>query len=189
MTPGPDYIYECPNCGSLLKRGSINSGNTFISTLYSDGKMIAPMLPEFPNLTKCRKCDSILWLSEMKEIGIGEEVEKRKTNCKPWRKVLKKLFSKGLLDPTDYVRFLEFNPEEKKKAECKSERKNAMRVGFLDITDLFRFLEWDIVKNDIEKEKYVRNHIWWTFNDRIRTNKASIIFYEISEEIFGNRIV
>ena len=45
------------------------SGNTFNSTLFSDGKRVSPMLPEFPDLTKCTKCDSILWLSKLKEIG------------------------------------------------------------------------------------------------------------------------
>jgi hypothetical protein len=45
------------------------SGNTFGATLYSDGKQIAPMLPRFPNLTKCKKCNSTFWLSDLKEIG------------------------------------------------------------------------------------------------------------------------
>jgi hypothetical protein len=140
-TPGPDYIYECPKCSNLLKKGSNNSGNTFGSTLYSDGKMIAPMLPEFPNLTKCKKCDTILWLSTMKEVG----------TCDAW--------------------------DEK----CKKEWKNADRAEFLDVTDLFRFLEMDIVKNDKEKEKIVRQRIWWTFNDRLRNNKE--IFVQENDEV------
>ncbi|GHV09735.1 hypothetical protein FACS1894162_0980 [Bacteroidia bacterium] len=69
MLPGPDYIYRCPNCGNLLKRGSLLSGNTFGAILYSDGKRIAPMLPDFPKLTKCKKCDSIFWLNNLQEIG------------------------------------------------------------------------------------------------------------------------
>ena len=72
MLPGPDYIYKCPKCSNLLKRGSLMSGNTFGAVLFSDGKQVAPMLPDFPNLTKCKKCDTILWLSEMKEIGTCE---------------------------------------------------------------------------------------------------------------------
>jgi len=72
MLPGPDEIYKCPKCSNLLKRGSLMSGNTFGATLYSDGKQVAPMLPEFPNLTKCKKCDTILWLNEMKEVGTCE---------------------------------------------------------------------------------------------------------------------
>ncbi|MCL2329246.1 MAG: hypothetical protein FWC39_12145 [Bacteroidetes bacterium] len=140
-TPGPDYIYECPKCSNLLKKGSNNSGNTFGSTLYSDGKMIAPMLPEFPNLTKCKKCDTILWLSEMKEVG----------TCDVWGE------------------------------KCKKECKKADRAEFLDVTDLFRFLEMDIVKYDKEKEKIVRQRIWWSFNDRLRNNKE--IFVQENDEV------
>lgn len=69
MLPGPDLIYKCPHCENLLKRGSLTSGNTFNSKLYSDGKQVAPMLPDFPNLTKCKKCNNIFWLSDLKPIG------------------------------------------------------------------------------------------------------------------------
>lgn len=68
MEPGKDLVYRCPQCGNFLRRQSISSGNTFIATVYSDGKMIAPMLPEFPNLTKCKKCNSIVWLSDLVRI-------------------------------------------------------------------------------------------------------------------------
>lgn len=54
MIPGPNYVYKCPNCSALLTRESIASGNSFGSKLFSDGKRIAPMNPELPNLTKCR---------------------------------------------------------------------------------------------------------------------------------------
>jgi hypothetical protein len=69
MLPGPFYVYTCPNCGNLLSKGSLMSGNTFGARIFSDGKRIAPMLPEYPNLTKCKKCDRIFWLSKLKEIG------------------------------------------------------------------------------------------------------------------------
>lgn len=44
------------------------SGNTFNAKLFSDGKMVAPMLPDFPDLTKCKRCNTLLWLSKLKEI-------------------------------------------------------------------------------------------------------------------------
>ncbi len=69
MIPGPNYVYECPNCGNILTRGSLASGNTFRAKVFSDGKRIAPMLPEFADLTKCKKCNNIFWLSKLKEIG------------------------------------------------------------------------------------------------------------------------
>ena len=140
-TPGPNYIYKCPKCLSFLMKGSSASGNTFGSTLYSDGKMIAPMLPEFPNLTKCQKCDTILWLSDMEEVG----------TCDLWDK------------------------------KCKPEWENAVRVEFLDVNDLSRFLELDNVKNNNEKEKIVRQRIWWAFNDRVREGKE--IFVQKADEV------
>jgi len=72
MNTGPNYVYKCPNCGNLLRKGSIVSGNTMGSKIFSDGKRIAPMLPEFPDLTKCKKCDTIFWLSKLEEIGTFE---------------------------------------------------------------------------------------------------------------------
>lgn len=69
MTPGPTYVYKCPSCENFISRESIASGNTFGSKLFSDGKRISPMLPEFPDLTRCKKCNKIFWLSKMKEIG------------------------------------------------------------------------------------------------------------------------
>jgi hypothetical protein len=74
---------------------------------------------------------------------------------------------------------------EEQKAECNPEWKNAIWVFFWDVHDLFRFLEWDTVKNDIEKEKYVRTNIWWTFNNRIRTSKGNILSYQYSQKL-GN---
>ena len=69
MTIGPYYFYKCPFCGNTLKNRSIMSGNTFGAKFYSDGSRIAPMLPDIPNLTKCNKCDNIVWLSDLEELG------------------------------------------------------------------------------------------------------------------------
>lgn len=72
MLPGPNIIYKCPHCGNLLKNGSLQSGNTFGAIVYSDGKRIAPMLPRFPDIVQCKKCDHYLWLSKLEEIGTEE---------------------------------------------------------------------------------------------------------------------
>ena len=69
MLPGPNYIYHCPECPNLISNGSLASGNTNGVKIYSDGKQIAPMLPKFPEITRCSKCDTIFWLSKAKEAG------------------------------------------------------------------------------------------------------------------------
>lgn len=69
MKYGPNYLYECPNCGNLIQNRSLMSGNTIDAELYSDLRRIAPMLPEFPNMIECKKCRNIFWLNKTKEIG------------------------------------------------------------------------------------------------------------------------
>lgn len=78
MTPGKTYIYSCQKCGKLLTRSSLLTGNTFGSVLYSDGKRISPMNPSFPDLTKCKRCNTIFFLSDLEEIGkyrFGENID------------------------------------------------------------------------------------------------------------------
>jgi len=71
MILGGDYFYKCPSCGNMLRNGSLVSGNTCGAIFYSDGRCIAPMLPDIPDLTKCVQCDAILWLSDLEIAGEG----------------------------------------------------------------------------------------------------------------------
>ena len=45
------------------------SGNTFGATVWTDGKMIAPMLPKPPEVTQCHACDGFYWSAEAEKIG------------------------------------------------------------------------------------------------------------------------
>lgn len=45
------------------------SSNNMGEKYYSDGKSIAPMRVEFPNITKCIKCNTIFWIKNAKELG------------------------------------------------------------------------------------------------------------------------
>lgn len=72
MTPGPTNYYKCPNCDNIISRRSINSGNTMASKLYSDGKLIAPFMPEFPQITSCSKCYTIFWISKAELVGSSQ---------------------------------------------------------------------------------------------------------------------
>ena len=68
MILGPNVFYRCPSCYNILINRSLMSGNTCGAMFFSDGSRIAPMLPEIPILTKCVKCNTILWLDELDEI-------------------------------------------------------------------------------------------------------------------------
>jgi len=77
MIPGPLYVYTCPTCNMLIKNNSLTSGNTFGARFFSDGKRIAPMLPEYPYLSKCQTCTTIFWLNAENQLGFfdwGEDV-------------------------------------------------------------------------------------------------------------------
>ena len=68
MLPGRTIIISCPHCGQYVKKRTLISGNTFGAKLWSDGKRIAPMLPEFPSLVLCKKCNHFYWVKETKEV-------------------------------------------------------------------------------------------------------------------------
>ena len=64
MLPGDYNIYKCPECEHLISVPTLMSGNTFGGKSYSDGKMIAPMMPSYPDISKCPKCKTIYWLDQ-----------------------------------------------------------------------------------------------------------------------------
>lgn len=67
--PGPDIIRECPRCKTPLAQRSMMSGNSFGARLWTDGKMLAPMLPDRPWLVKCPNCGELFWIDEARELG------------------------------------------------------------------------------------------------------------------------
>jgi len=149
MIPGPDYIYECPNCGKLLKEGSFASGNTFNARHFSDGSCNAPMLPDFPVLTKCKACDTILNLNTLKEIGTFDydyhydykkgEVVNRNNRIR-WKNILENFL----------------------KISIKIE--DIPRADFLKREDLFCALEVFP-----QHELYIRREIWWSYHKRLKS--------------------
>lgn len=69
FTPGPTIIRECPKCRVPIEQATMASGNTFGARFWSDGKMGAPMLPDYPWLVKCPKCKHLFWIDEAKKLG------------------------------------------------------------------------------------------------------------------------
>ena len=69
MILGPDRIVACPICHAATRVGTLLSGNTFGAIVFTDGKMIAPMLPEMPALARCKGCGVFYWLSDAEEVG------------------------------------------------------------------------------------------------------------------------
>ena len=141
MIPGPDYIYKCPNCDNLFRGGSLTSGNTFGAKLFSDGVSVAPMLPNFPSLTKCGNCGSFLNFRELEEIGVAKFNYHSKTGYDSinW---------KGLSSKMKYMRL---------------NREDIPHSLPLGTSDLYKALE-----KFPEHELSFRQQIWWSLNDRFR---------------------
>ncbi len=136
MIPGPIYIHQCPHCIKLISRRSLLSGNSNGIKVYSDGKSIKPMAPEFPIITKCTDCKNIFWIKDAKQIGSYEH----------------RLFGDGDEENT------------------KKEWKEAESASKLSVYDLISVLGTEITKTK-DLEIYIRERIWWGFNDRVRDNK------------------
>lgn len=68
MILGPNLIYQCPSCESLIKSSSLISGNTFGAKRFSDNKVESPRMPNLPNLIRC-ECKNFIWLFRSKPIG------------------------------------------------------------------------------------------------------------------------
>ena len=67
MMPGETIYRECSSCDGLLIQRSVLSGNTIGARYWTDGKMDAPMLPQYPALVRCAHCQTLLWLPEATE--------------------------------------------------------------------------------------------------------------------------
>ncbi|HZI12979.1 MAG TPA: hypothetical protein VE153_21535 [Myxococcus sp.] len=74
MTPGPIHVIACPGCGQLHRALSLASGNTFGAFSWTDGRIIAPMSPEFPRCTRCPRCAAFFWVHRAREVGSYDEM-------------------------------------------------------------------------------------------------------------------
>lgn len=87
MRPGPTQIFGCPKCGVLACMGTYLSGNTFGAQWWTDGKMVAPMLPEQTEITRCRSCAGFYWVSDAQVVGEidYDDDSKRREIPEEWR--------------------------------------------------------------------------------------------------------
>jgi hypothetical protein len=69
MMPGPDQIIACPKCKGLARYMTLASGNTLDARVWTDGKMIAPMLPLPSTVVKCHRCAEVYWRTDAEKIG------------------------------------------------------------------------------------------------------------------------
>lgn len=69
MTFGPDCIYLCPRCREVFVKNSLGSGNTFGARVWSDGKIMASMMPILPIIHYCGNCRSYFFWEDARRLG------------------------------------------------------------------------------------------------------------------------
>ena len=158
MLPGPDTIYQCPQCDSLISVGSLMSGNTFGAKLYSDGRLVAPRMPEFPKITRCSKCKTIFWISKAKKIdqrgfGIADLLEGTLEDQK-----YQNSQTARFLSLQQYILALEI----------------PICTSFEDEFYIRKRLWWYF--NDKARDGKIRTKLWWHFIDMLRNRKPLFIF-------------
>lgn len=115
MLPGPTIYRECPHCSKVFTSPSLASGNTFGATHWSDGKLDAPMLPEFSQIVRCPECNGFIWLEEAKIAGEFDwfNAEKEEKPKKEWEN------ARSTIDPSieDFAIALEEGQASSKEKE------------------------------------------------------------------------
>lgn len=102
MKPGPEQVVACPTCGMLERRRTLISGNTLGARVWSDGKVVAPMLPKNPDVVLCHGCGECYWLADARAVGTidlwpAEEAPERSP-------LLEKARELGLSPPSGHAR-------------------------------------------------------------------------------------
>ena len=107
MLPGNTYVRECPHCSGKFTQPTMASGNTFGAKFWPDGKMDAPMMPDYPAYVGCPHCKGNFWVDDtkvVKSFGYDEEREipdltlDSNQNPIPYKEPTKKIYLKGLDD-------------------------------------------------------------------------------------------
>ena len=121
MLPGNTYVRECPLCFGKYTHSSMLSGNTFGAKFWPDGKMDAPMMPEYPAYVGCPHCKGNFWVEDtkiVKSFGYNEEREipdltlDSNQNPVPYTLPTKKIYLQGLDDLEDNLSLDETRTED-----------------------------------------------------------------------------
>lgn len=72
MLPAHASLLRCPHCGAKKEVLQLMSGNTCGSTLWSDTKHIAPMLPRVSYIQRCPSCGKYFFYTQEVEAGTSD---------------------------------------------------------------------------------------------------------------------
>lgn len=139
MMPPTTFVLQCPDCTKYILNAT-RSGNTLRSVLWSDGKLVGPMLPDVERLVLCPHCRAGIWIHELPE----------------------------LYEMTDEDYIDEDDLDEDDLDEVGQTYATAKYVESLTFADYMRYLVTANI--DAGKQIYVRRAAWWCANDNRRTD-------------------
>lgn len=150
MLPGPDIIQECPYCQAHARMCTLDSGNTFGSKVWSDGYAYSPQLPPAVVVTRCNRCRGIYWMEDAPVVG-----EVPRTTFTHVETTVKRRWWFGTR--TDI-----------KRTFTESPLKKLPLLTHLDVKGLREALAQLPPDHDPFRQRYLRGHLWWRFNDHYR---------------------
>lgn len=104
MLPGPTQVLKCPFTGKGIYHPTTMSGNTFGAVLWSDGKLVAPMMYEEPLFVRSPHVDDCFWIEDAEVYGEQNELD---DNPNPWPEGKEEVTA----DEVDIFKYLSANPE------------------------------------------------------------------------------
>ena len=140
MTFDEPRILRLPKTGTLTRVMTLNSGNTFRASYWTDGRMIAPMLPDEPDLMVHRPTNELFWREDCKVARSSRKNPKRLDDD-----------SIGLLGGDE-------------------DRESSDSIPFADDPeppDLERALSSGLADTPT-RHQYLRLQLWWAHNDAFR---------------------
>lgn len=113
-TFAPSPVIQCPGSEGIRLVMQLNSGNTFGAVFWSDGFMIAPGLPDLPQITRCDDNGPIFWVEAARVLGavpLGAEGGDRRWQDAPYvralsREELLEALAQGLGDTAQREHYL-----------------------------------------------------------------------------------
>lgn len=87
MTLGPSIFLKCNNCKKTIEIVTLGSGNTFFAHYWTDGCMVATMLPEELRFRKCPHCKELFWIDDLQKLGEVDWRNGESRKHKEWGKI------------------------------------------------------------------------------------------------------
>lgn len=73
MLPEPPVIRECPHCHMALLFPRFNQGSLRQASVWTDGRLTGPWIPDELQLVGCPFCGESFWTRQSQELGIATD--------------------------------------------------------------------------------------------------------------------